>query len=374
MSNVYDDVAQLAQSTSEATLTSIDTAVRSMVQKRDIAKANGDDAPLALSERAQAAIKAVARILAPFKDEITDADLDALQAAIGMSEGIDEQQEHEGEPVEQAAALSSGGDDEDEDKPELEEKLGHDLYPEEGKPSEDRNQHAPIVAKAADAMSMECPPGVDPEHHAKAMDAAKEAYTKNIADKGYVQKTNEDAPMTDANEVLKRLDAFPQAQRDQVQALFRSTMDEHKKLIRKSKALEAELQHERDIRLDQEYLTKANILAPDLGDEDRRDMAKILKSLASTDKPAADKLEAILKSAHAQHEEVSKMGGLFGEYGSRLSGGGAGSAESKLDALVDSIVMKTSGEKTREQIYKQVVMSPEGKKLWREIEGHKNGI
>jgi len=343
------------------------------VQKRDtIAKANGvaaDDAPLGLSDRAQAAIKAVARILAPFKDEITDEDLDALQAAIGMAEGIDEQQEHEGEaePVKDSDA---------EDKEvELEEKLGKDLHPEEGKPSEDRNQSAPVVAKAADGIAMECPQGVDKEHHDDALLAAKDAYQKHLEEKGYIHKNLEEDAMSKES-VLKSLDlsAFPQPQREQMRTLFLNTMEEQKKLVLKAKTLEDELRHERDLRLEQEYMATAAEIAPMLAEAERKDFATILKSLNATDKNAAGKLEAILKSAHAQYADGIQWGGLFSEHGSKLSGNGTGSAEAKLDALVDSVVMKAAGEKTREQIYKQVLMSPEGKKLWREIENQKNGI
>lgn len=293
-----------------------------------------------LSDRAQAALKATARILAPFKDEITDDHMDAIQGELGIGSNEDEETPHD--------------DDEGEDG---------DVE-----------------------MSAAYPEEIEDEHHAEALDMAKKAYGAHLEKMGYrkyqdpsLEETNasktvgKDADMDDDDEdegeddvskVSKSADlsAFSQNQRGQLEAIVKShnaALEENKVLVRKTADLEKQLKIERDERVLKGFKEQARSFKHLGADTD--ELAMVMKSMAETDPRSFEKIEAILKSA----DEQIRVGSLFGESGSRQSRSGGNAPADKLDALVDSVVAKSDG-KTKEQVYDEVLKTAEGKRLYAE--------
>lgn len=339
------DIRKLIESVDPKTIAKVDEVLKSMTNKEE----DGTEAPL--SERAQAALKAVARILAPFKDEITDDHLDAVQDEVGIEPGEGE------EPTSK--------DDEDGDGDEDVE------------------------------MSMDKPEGVDDEHHKSAMDEAKKGYTAHLNKMGYekyqsdqtLQKTrrgpepeddsdeDDDGDMDDVNKIQEEsvgkeavtksaesldLSAFPEKQRAQLEMIFKANQELVQKadaLEKKNEALEKDLKIERDQRVLKEFQDKAKTFKH-LG-ANTEELASVMKTLSETNKEAYDKIEGVLKAADAQ---IAQGADLYREIGTRGSSP-VGDAEAQLNALVESVVKKSDGSKTKEQVYDEVCQTPEGKKL-----------
>jgi len=277
-----------------------------------------------LSDRAQAALKAVARILAPFKEEIKDEHLDAIQQELGMMEGKDEElekgqmaqpqkeisKEHSAEAMEEAKKAY---------KSHL-EKLGYRKYPDEE------------VAQKSKSVLDE---GDDEEEE----DVSKEKVAKSEVD----------------------LSAFPKEQRTHLEMIFKSNAE----LVTKNADLEKQLNAEREARIQKEFSERAAQFKH-LGDTN--EIAAILKSLSEKDPEAFKKTETILKTAN---DQIAK-GELFKELGTR-TGGSVGDAEGRLNALVDSVVQKSGNTKTKEQIYAEVLESSEGRKLYSDMMNSRPG-
>lgn len=280
-----------------------------------------------LSDRAQAALKAVARILAPFKDEIGDEHLDEVQHEIGMHM----------DPGKEAGE-------------------GHKKI----------------------EMSMEAiPEKVEEEHHSAALDMAKKAYMGHLEKMGYrkypdeqiAQKAKkpehdedeeEDEDEIEKNKIEKGLDlsAFTKEQRPQIEAIFKAYGNEKKELVEKAAKLEKELATRDAKEKEREYIAKAesftHIALP---------KAEIIETLKDAAKLGTKSFERICKQYDALNEQAKKSN-LFGEIGFR-GGSTEGDAHAKLEALVDSVVMKSDG-RSREEIYETVLKTAEGKRLYNE--------
>lgn len=304
-----------------------------------------------LSDRAQAALKAVARILAPFKDEINDGHLDAVQSEVGIDPDVDQ-------------ATPSDDDETQKNYDDIE-------------------------------MSVAYPQEVEEEHSAEALKLAKKAYGEHLEKMGYrkypdpsLESTNaskhigKDADMDDEDDdeeeesvgknINKSADAldltaFPKNQRAQLEAIFKANNDlvqVNKALVQKTADLEKRLEVERNDRVLKGFKEKARGFKH-LG-VDTDELAVVMKSLAESEPSGYEKIEAILKSADEQlRVNKSFNGGIYGEMGTKASNAGGGDPGARLDALVDSVVAKSEG-KTREQVYEEVLKSKEGKRLYAE--------
>ena len=288
-----------------------------------------------IGDRAQAALKAVGRILEPFKGEIKAQHLMKVAGAVGI------------------------GDDH--------------------APGDVQGEEAPVDHM----MKADCPEGVDPEHHAKAMGEAQKMYKAHLEKMGYRKHEDEQPEMKSMMKAKKddmeeeeeedlekkvqksgRLDlsAFPEAQRPHLEAIFKSNME----LVKKNQDLEKELSHERDVRLEKEFNEKAAALTTHTG-ANKAEIVKIMKSMHSKDPEALKFFEAVLK---AQNEQA-KSSGLFKTVGSDRAAK-VGDPASQIDAIVDGLVLK-SGGKTKEQVYSEYIATPEGKKLYNEYAIQKRG-
>lgn len=312
----------------------------------------GEEEPMnePLSERAQAALKAIARIMSPFKDELTSDHVGAVAHEVGLG----------GSKTEAA----------DEATPEDEE-LEH-------------------MDKSFEAV----PEGVEEEHHAEALNMARKSYGEHLKKMGYRKypdaemqqkmksksadmqdEDDEDEDETEGESVGKiskslDLSAFPKGQRSQLEQVFKShnaLARENKEQISKIGELQEELKFEKDLRLKKEYLEKAKSFKH-LGANTEK-LATVLKTLAEKDVDAFKEVEAVLKAADRQ---IAVGGSLYGEIGTRGTSD-ATDPEARLNALVESVVAKADGSKSRHEIYEQVLKTAEGKRLYGEYKNSRNG-
>lgn len=291
-----------------------------------------------LGEREHAALKAVGRILAPHKDKINGAHVQAMMKEMGMCE-----------PAEKMRAS-------------------------------------------------DMPQGVDKEHHEAAMKAGADAYEAHLTKLGYrqypdpsLEQTNaskskhsvEDDDDEEEDDVSKKveksdgpdLSAFTDKQKEALTPIFKAFDDVKKKLddsTAENTKLKEELKVERDARVLKKHEEQTATLKH-LG-ADSKELAKILKGLEETDPEAHKKMTSILSAADEQVRVAKSSGsGLFGELGSRLPADGASDAEAKLQQLVDSVVQKSDGSRTPAEIYSDVLRTPEGQRLYKAYKGARPG-
>lgn len=340
------ELRELVKNVDPAVMLNVEKVVKAMKSKAEKgATATGGDSQ-DLSDRAQAALKAVARILSPFKDEISDAHMDAVQNEVGIE-----------------------APDDKTPKDEIE-------------------------------MSMDMPDGVEKDHHDEAMGMAKSSYMQHMEKMGYRKYPDQQPKVGSEKGVMKDedgddeeeeedssvskvaksegaldLSAFPVGQRAQLEAIFKSHADltqENKTLVEKTANLEKELKVERDERVLKQFQEKTRGLTH-LG-ADSEELAVVLKSLNDSNPESMAKIEAVLKAANEQVRVAAATGGLFSERGSSQGRtGGGNSAQDKLEALVDATVQKSDGNKSREQIYEDVLKTAEGKRLYTEYKGARKG-
>jgi hypothetical protein len=304
----------------------------SAVYKEPEGEPHGDQehAASGLSERAKAALKAMGRIAAPFKDELNQGHVKSVMHAAGvMPEGEPDDKHTEGM---------------------------HAMHDKEG--------------------SKAIPMKVEDEHHAEALDMARKAYNSHLEKMGYrkypdeqpkvgskshkeMEDDDDEEDGVEKSRVSKGLRSFSPEQREELEVIFKSNRD----LVRKNADLEEQLKEERDIRKSREFKEKASTFKH-LGVK-TDELSTVLKSLAEVDEDTAEKVESILKAADKQVSE----GNLYGEIGSRLSsnGTGEGDAAAKIDTIVEKMVQKSDGSKTSDELYYDfITKTPEGKKLYRE--------
>lgn len=288
-----------------------------------------------LGEREKAAVKAIARIAAPFKDTLSHEHIQAALKEVGFQDGAEDAPQDEKDP-------------------------------------HDEQVH----------MSWAIPEGIEEEHHATGMDMARKSYKDHLEKMGYRkypdpsnEETNglekskhgvdEDDEEDEEEEehvgkIAKSLDlsSFPKAQQEQLHMIFKSNNE----LVQKNADLEKELKVERDIRKLKEFEDRAKSFKH-LG-VNSTELATIMKSLSEKDNESFEKVERILRAVNSQMASGSN---LYSEIGSRISKSDGNSAEAKLDTLVDSVVHKADGSKTKEMIYDEVIQTREGKKLLQEV-------
>lgn len=302
--------------------------------------AHKDGAGAGLSDRAQAALKAVARIIAPFKDELSDDHMDAVQDAVGIHS----------------------------DK--TEDGVGKD--------------HMAAI-----------PEGVSDEHHAEALDMAKKAYGAHLEKMGYRKYPDQQPENTnkskhgleddddddedgeddvDKSAVTKSasldLSAFPEKQRGQLELIFKANnelAEKNKELVQKADKLEKAIA-DRDAKDEHREIVQKAEEFTHLG----LPKEEIIEQLKDAKKMGEKSYARVCKSFETLNVQ-SKESGLFKELGSRQGGTGVGDAEAKLERLVDTVVQKSEGGMSRAAIYDEVLKTDEGKKLYAEMKRNRPG-
>lgn len=303
------------------------------------------------------ALTAIARILAPWKNEISAADVGATLERVGIASA----------DAEEAPLPDDAADDEqpplDEDGNPVASSDDSEAAAVEGEGEGDVERQE--AAQAAAGLSMSPPAGVNPSHHAKAMSAAKEAYidalykmtdddpTNDPEDEAMPVKKNQEGEGTD-------LSAFTPEQQAQMAAIFKSQSDAHEAQVAELKEQLAAAKAE---AVQKSYVAKARNF-PRLGAK-AEDLVKVFAAVGENSE-AASALDGILKSAHEQLAYGDDHG-IFTELGSAAMGesDAADRAEDAIAAMVDGKVAKSDGDKgpSPSKAYREVLKSAEGRKV-----------
>lgn len=312
-----------------------------------------DGSEAALDPKVEAALKAVVRILTPFKDLISDELLDSVLEESGVFKKTSEDPGQEGQ---NKTAESHEDDDLDDEM-------------------DDDNEDGPLSKK---------PDGVSKEHHEEAKKSASMAYKSHLEKMGYEKYDSPPAKNTNkskngepdkGDEVAKlaitkedgslNLEAVPEEVRPAVELIYKSNQE----LIKKNAELAEGLKAERSDRRLKEFVAKAESLKNYTGDKQK--LAKHMMDLSDANPELYKSFEENVMATEKQAEAVSKS--LFAENGSAMSNPGGSSAEAKISASVDQIVQKSDGKVTKEQAYEKFMMSQEGQKLYAEFKSERKG-
>lgn len=307
-----------------------------------------------LDEATQAALKAVVRILVPFKDKISPVLLDEVLELAGFAG--DEGDEMGGED---AVGKLDGVEGED--------AVGKGTII--GNPGDVSKGFRAIPARVESEDEDVLPSGVKKSHFHEAVKSGNTAYNEHLEKLGYekypmaemAQKNHDGQPVekrkgeqvAKSGTDLSRVDPKTRAQIDQI-------FETNKELVAKNASLEARVAAGEAETRRKELVAKASgwtHLGLPQGD--------VLAQLLLADKAGKESLELVCKNFEAVNAQA-KAGGLFGEVGSSQAGGGAGDPWAKIEALAGAYVAKASGKVSKADAVSAVLETDEGKKLYAE--------
>lgn len=357
---------------SKKTMASVTQAVSTMVRKESV---SGEEEQVqGLSARAQAALKAVSRILAPFKDEITDKHLDAIQEELGIQT---DEPEDVAEGKEEIDMKRPEGVSDEEHKVAMAK--AEDAYKAHiGKAKCDDVEKAKAEKETQDLEKAKAAKEAEEKESAEKAKAAKEASEKEAAEKAKESlaakiKKQDDEEMEDEemekSKIAKSsvLAEVPEAARPKLEAIFKSYDDHQRKLIEKASNLEAQIAARNEADLTRELIEKsASFTHVGIPGEE------IVETLRDAKKIGEKSYERVCKQFETMNE-TAKKSGMFQEIGSKLGNANAGDPMAQLEALVDSYVEKSDAGKTRAEIYDTVLKSAEGKRLYALAQGKTGG-
>lgn len=286
-----------------------------------------------MSEHAQTALKAAARILMAFKDEMPEALTKQVMSMSGMN--LEDKED-------KTAAMAP---EEAQGAPEDQKLAAHKVASEAYK-----NAYKQELGKLN---------GAPPEG-----DAPKEKPTNEggvTAGNTQEEGKHMSQPVTKADGSLD-LSAVPEAVRPAVELIYKSQQE----AVQKAAKLEGELKHEREQRVLKEFNEKA-AQYKNLGDT--KELATVLKSLTEAAPEAAAKVETILKAADERIEKSK----LFAEIGSSLPGH-AGNAEATLEAAAQAYVAKSGEKVSKEEAMTRFLETSEGQKAYAEFKNQRGGV
>lgn len=281
----------------------------------------------AMDPQVVAALKAVVRILTPFKDKINDGLLDSVlsQAGFDMSqdgEG-DEDEGDDGTTIKEEH-LQGGMAAANNAYKEHMEKLGYQKYP---------TAQMAMKEKNVDLTDEE------EEDEAEDFKVSKEAIMK-------------------ADGSLN-LEAVPEAVRPAVEAIYKGQQE----AVKKAAELEATLKKERDERRAKEFIAKAETFKHYVGD--KAALAKDLQALSDSNNELYEKIVKQLEATDSQAEIVAKA--AFKEIGSQLPGNtGTHDAWAKIEKLAEGVVAKSDKVMTQANAIESVLLTREGQALYEE--------
>jgi hypothetical protein len=291
-------------------------AMKKAEKEPEVKKAEGEKV---LSEGAQAALKAIGRILTPFKEEITDSDVDAILEELGIEfPHSEETEKSEKEEEELEPAVKAKEEEGDSDIKKL----------------------------------FAIPEEVKEEHAIEALNKAKEAMCDHLEKMGYA-KYEEKQPAMKAKE-----EGEDEIEKSKYAHIFKA----HKELVQKNADLEKTVNEMRKKDIEKELVQKsASFTHLGLKSEDVIEVLKVAKEVGEKH------YEKVCKQYEALNEQAKK-GGIFKEYGSSMTSGGASDATARLDAAVKSVVQKSDTKITFEQAYDKFLGTEEGKRLYAEAQ------
>lgn len=319
-----EEITKLMEKMDDKSIAKLEEVVKSLKLEE------GEDSIGKMSPKAEAAMKAIGRIMSPFKGDMKKSHMEKLMKEMGMC-------------------------DDDEEKENL--------------------------SKEEIAMGyMGTPSKMLSEHGIEALNKAKDAFKEHLEKLGYPkypeqqitqkkagddeEEEDEEDEVSKVNKAQEPLSAFTPEQKTQLESVFKANKD----LSTENEKLKGELKVERDARITKELVIKAEGFK-NLGKPE--DIAAILKSVSEKDPETAKKLEEILASGHKALETSE----VFKEYGSRMSGS-TGTPDATLDALVNSKlneIKKSDKHATFAETYDQVLQTEEGRKLYAQIKSSRKG-
>lgn len=331
-----------------------------------------------LSDRAQAALKAVYRILLPFKAEITDADIDELAETIGVGQADESDAPTDSDDVVAEDEEVAQSADQDKDKDQGDEMA-----------NKADDQDKPAFLKAADVKA---------EDHQAAMKAAKEAYKKALgatnkaADDESEESDKKEDGVTKSADITKSPDwaSLPAQVRAHFESVTKSADAEKRAWIEKSAGLEARVRKMEDEKEMAGYqaIVKSELRGLSL-DVDKT--CKVMKSLASV---GPEELEGYVSHLRSLNEQVKvnksfeSAGGLFGSAGQSAGAAHSGqissyaSSESGAQAKADELakqyqashVAKADGTSMSfNDAYAAIMATPQGVDLYEQITRESRG-
>jgi len=351
MNDIKTSVRQMIAGVDPKVMEKVEAVVKSMykadappqpgapVERQENEQAAGKE----LSPHAQAALKAVGRIMAPHKEELNQGHVKAVMKEVGLADHEASESPAKEQAEEGAMQKGVGNPEKVKEEHKIEalekakeaykahmEKLGNKMYP-------DAEMQQKAVAEENESSAM-----LKGLHDEEESDEDEE-YGQGEEDIGK-------ALVAKSEKLLKNLSP---AEAKKLESIFKAQNELIKKNAELSKVVKAQEEEKKEAEL----VAKADSFTHlGLKKEDLLEQLKLAKA-------AGEKAFALVCKNFESMNNQAKNGGLFKEIGSRLPANGSGSSEAKIEALVDSIVAKTGAEKSRAQIYDEVTQTPEGKKL-----------
>ena len=360
-----------------------------------VAQEQGETTDTPLTEEANAAIKAIVRILGGFKDQLDPQLLHEVLEIVGFKLGATPDAEAEANeggvaPVGAEGEESVDGVDAANESGEPGEPVDGEKEPKEGWSEIDQGD----AAKDGENDS----PEVKPEHMAAAAKVANDAFKSHLGKLGYQKppearmaikgkvsqpkggivpperSANKQQPVvgakgeavTKAVESTVDLSQVDPKVREQVELVFKSNAE----LVKKAADLEAKIMERDAADRNRELVQKAaawqNLGLP---------QETIVAQLKDADSVGKESFERICKSFDALNEQASK-GGLFSELGSSMQTPAGGSPDQMWDRIekaAEGVVKKSAGM-SREKAIELFLMTADGSKMYAEYKNAKGGI
>lgn len=362
-----------------------------------------------LSEEAKAAVKAVARILTPFKGKLSPLMLHEVLDDVGFQlesgEAADEEGEEELEKAHKPLHDESEDEEDKEDAEEEGEELekSHDEQDVDGLDEEVEKEHeseagashlgdgtqhgiagekeAHFEATPAKIESEENDPlgKVSKEHMSKAYKAAHDAYHSEMKKLGYkkypdaqVQMKSHSVNKTKGEPVAKSANVASLAGLDpKTRKVLEPIFKAHNELVEQNDRFKAQLElrdrAEKKREIVQKAATFKYVALP---------KEEIVAALEDASRLGKASYERITKSFETLNEQ-SKASRLFGEIGSSLPGSqatdGSADAEAKLEKLADGLVAKSGEKMSKAESMDLVLKTPEGRRLYAQYTANRQG-
>jgi len=429
MSKTHEELHKLISKTDPSILKAVEEALAAHV-----GKAEGEEGqPAGMDEQAQTAVKAVVRILSPFKDRIPPALMHAVLDQVGFAveeagedEGEEahdpegyadealESEEAEGEGLEKTEHL--GSDESGVDKNKIDDEEA-DEENEESHGSQSGAMGAGeggMVGKAFMALPAHLNGKVSKEHlieaHGMASKAMAEHLAKSVDDNASVGPGQLDKAMDYAHNCMKShleklgYKMYPDAEM-QLKSKDGEPVDNKGEKVAKSNtairtdgAEKARQERELIFKQNKELVQKNVELEKSVSDlrkeiaegkmelREKEIVAKaatfthlglpkedIVAQLKDADKAGKEAFERICKSFETLNKQ-GKESKIFLEIGSNLpESGNGGDIEAKIQAAANAYVAKSGEKLTEAQAYTRFMETSEGQKMYADYKSNRKG-
>lgn len=358
--------------------------VEDCMKKFGVAKAEPVEEPQGepIDEQGQTALKAVVRILGPFKDKLPAALIHNVLDAAGFEVTADGQDDDAGDgqggngvasAAEHMGKDADGGDD------------GDDMGDDETEDTEKMFMAIPARVESEDDDPFEGSE-VKKGHFHAGVEAAEKAYGEHMSKLGYqkypttkmalareggadnVSKKGEPVAKSSQAADLSRVDPKTREKLELVMKSNNELAVQNKELVKKSQEMERDILAMKAADRRKELVAKAGEFKHlGLPFED------VVSQLTDADRLGKESFERVCKNFSALNEQ-SRTSGLFGEIGSSASmgAGSNGSAENawaKIEAGAMGLVQKSAGTgapMTQAQGLTTFLQTAEGQKLYNE--------